>query len=261
MCSLIILYRPGHDWPVLIAANRDERLSRPWRPPARHWRDRPDVVAGMDINGGGTWQGINDHGVTAAILNRVGTLGPAAGKRSRGELVLDALDHADARDAAGALADINPEAYRAFNLLVADNRDAYWLRHDGVRLSLQRVPAGLSMLTARELNDERSARIRHYLPLWRQAAVPAPNEGDWHAWTALLASQDTASGDPRDAMTIVTDADYGTVSSSLMALPSQGVPLWHFAAGRPDPDPASFAPIDLVPPRAHRAGPPDAAPD
>ena len=36
MCTLVILRRPGHDWPVVIAANRDEMIDRPWRGPGRH---------------------------------------------------------------------------------------------------------------------------------------------------------------------------------------------------------------------------------
>src|SRR5690625_4299835 len=100
---------------------------RAWLAPGRHWPDRPDILAGQDLLSGGSWLGINDHGVAAAILNRYGSLGPAADKRSRGELVLEALDHADARDAALALAEIEPRAYRSFNAVVADNRDAYWL--------------------------------------------------------------------------------------------------------------------------------------
>ncbi len=131
MCTVVLLRRPQAPWPLLLAANRDELQSRPWRPPARHWPDRPDVVAGLDVQAGGSWLGVNDDGVVAAVLNRVGSLGPAAGKRSRGELVLEALDHADAAAAAQALVDLDPEAYRPFNLLIADARDAFWLRHAG----------------------------------------------------------------------------------------------------------------------------------
>ena len=120
MCTVVLLRRPGSRWPLLLAANRDELKSRPWRPPGRHWPDRPDVVAGLDELAGGSWLGINDYGVVAAVLNRVGTLGPATGKRTRGELVLEALDHADAAAAAAALADLDPAAYRPFNLIVAD---------------------------------------------------------------------------------------------------------------------------------------------
>src|SRR3546814_8067474 len=65
--------------------------------------------------------------VVAAILNRRGSLGPAPGKRSRGELVLEALDHADALTAAEALAELDPRAYRRFHLALADNSHAYSL--------------------------------------------------------------------------------------------------------------------------------------
>ena len=48
MCSVIFLRRPDDAWPLILAANRDEMLSRPWKAPARHWPDRPEIVAGLD---------------------------------------------------------------------------------------------------------------------------------------------------------------------------------------------------------------------
>ena len=144
MCTLVLLRRPEARWPLIIAANRDELSTRPWQGPARHWPDRPDVVAGKDMTAGGSWFGVNDDGVVAAILNRPGTLGPAEGKRSRGELVLEALDHAEAKVAAEALSDLNPESYRPFNLVIADRYDAFWLRHAGSNASLRiKTPAGV----------------------------------------------------------------------------------------------------------------------
>ncbi len=226
-----------------MAANRDEMLDRPWRPPGRHWPDRAHVVAGLDELGGGSWFGVNDDGVAAAIMNRVHTLGPAVGKRSRGELVLEALDHADAATAAEALSHLNPGAYRAFNLVVADSGGAYWLRHTETanpgHIEVVKLPAGVSMLTAHDLNDESSARIRRYLPLARAAAVPDPERGEWSAWERLLASREAdASGAREGAMNVVTDFGFGTVSSLLLALPARerfGVkPRLRFAAGRPD---------------------------
>src|SRR5262245_2863363 len=131
MCSVVILFRPGHDWPVIVGANRDEMAARPWTAPARHWSDRSHVVAGLDKLAGGSWLGINDQGVLAAVMNRMNSLGPAPGRRSRGELVLEALDHADATEAVKALQDLDPAAYRAFNMVVADSANAYWLRNLG----------------------------------------------------------------------------------------------------------------------------------
>src|SRR5215469_14963312 len=72
MCSVVIMLRPGHDWPVLLAANRDEMKDRPWLPPGRHWPERPWVVACLDCKAGGSWLGLNDHGLVAGVMNRAG---------------------------------------------------------------------------------------------------------------------------------------------------------------------------------------------
>ncbi|MGD8206848.1 MAG: NRDE family protein [Thiohalocapsa sp.] len=249
----MILRRPGHDWPVLLAANRDELRARPSRPPGRHWPDWPEVVGGLDCDGGGSWLAVNDHGVLAAVLNREGTLGPEVGKRSRGELVLQALDHAEAGAAAGALADLNPDAYRPFNLLIADPRATYWLRHGGDgAIRVHPVPPGLHMLTAAELDDPGQPRIARFLPEFRAAAEPSPALGDWGDWVALLGQRSSSSGDDREAaMNLdgirVNGRELGTVASSLIALPAYPAPdrrpIFLHADGPPDR--AVLRPVDL----------------
>jgi uncharacterized protein with NRDE domain len=245
MCTLVILRRPGHDWPLLLAANRDEMIDRPWQPPGRHWPERPDVVAGLDELAGGSWLGLNDFGVVAGILNRHGTLGPAPGQRSRGELVLEALDHADARHAAEALTHLDPRAYRPFNMIVADNRDAFWLKHADPTGSLpveaHPLAPGLSMIAAGDLDDD-TPRLKHYHPLFAAAPVPDPGRGDWAAWEALLLDEHPGSPDgPQGAMRFVTERGFATVSSSLIALPAVGrpepKPVFRFAAHQPRPTP------------------------
>ena len=252
MCTFVILRRPEHNWPVLICANRDELLNRPWQLPGRHWQDRLDVVAGRDQVAGGTWLGINDYGVVAAILNRRGSLGPKEGYRSRGELPLEALDHAESATAAEALANINPASYRPFNMVVADSREAFWIRlaetHWGINVEVKPLPTGLSMITASDRNDKNSSRIRTYLPQFELASEPDPKLGDWSGWTSLMSSQIYDSdGGVEGAMFIVSESGFGTVCSSLVALPSQknqGVrPIFLFATGRPNQ--TKFMPVDL----------------
>lgn len=238
MCTLVLLRRPDHRWPILIAANRDEMAGRPWKAPARHWPDRPEVVAGLDELAQGSWLGMNDHGVVAAILNRVGTLGPAPGKRSRGELVLDALDHADAAEAAKAFTDLNGRAWRPFNLIVADNRDAFWLKSEGHGpIQVTAITAGLHMISAMDLNDGASPRIATYHPRFTAATVPDPDANDWHDWQALMADGDSGSDtEETAAMCFLRPSGFGTVSSSLIALPEMGSeqpPRWWFAPGAP----------------------------
>lgn len=229
---------------------------RPWQPPARHWPDRREVVAGRDELAGGTWLGVNDFGLVAMVLNRRGTLGPQAGRRSRGELPLEALDHADARTAADALAALDPAAYRPFNLVIADRDNAFWLCSrseagaDGRPLPVEvhPLPPGISMITASDRNDLTSPRIHAYLGRFERAAPPDPDRDDWAAWTTLLGSRtyDVDAG-PAGAMTIVTDTGFGTVCSSVLAI---GVrddgtvdAKWLFAAGRPDETP--FTPVEF----------------
>ena len=179
--------------------------------------------------------------------------GPKEGFRSRGELPLEALDHADAETAADALADINPEGYRPFNMVVADNREAFWIKlaetHWGVHAQVAPIPEGFSMVTASDRNDTSSARIRTYLPQFERASVPDPESADWLGWTTLLTSKiyDSLEG-PEGAMLIATDGGFGTVSSSLIALPAdenqEVMPRYLFAAGRPDQ--VSYVPVSLA---------------
>src|SRR5579864_1894868 len=216
MCTLVMLRRPDHPWPVVIGANRDEMIDRPARPPGRHWPDRPEVVAGIDELAGGTWLGLNDWGVAAAVLNRHGSLGPAAGLRSRGELVLEALDHADAVDAATALSHLDPAAYRTFNLIVADNRDAFWLRHAGTgEIGVQPIKPGVSLIAAGDIDDFSTRRLAFALIPFTGADVP-DEAGAWTAWEALLSDERPPAGAPPDAaLRFRTERGYGTVSSAL----------------------------------------------
>ena len=247
MCTIVILRRPDAEWPVLIAANRDEMRDRPWAIPGRHWPDRPDIVAGQDLLAGGSWLGLNDTGVVASILNRHGTLGPAAGKRSRGELVLDALDYPDANETARAFAGLDPAAYRPFNMLLADDRDAFWLKSTGTgRIAVEPLPAGLSMITADDRNDLAAPRIAFNLPRFEAAAIPDPESGDWRGWEKLLVSREGPA--PAAFMRVDLPSGFGTSSHSLIGLPSTRhahalKPVWRFAAASADSP--SFEPVKL----------------
>ncbi|MEA3277205.1 MAG: NRDE family protein [Pseudomonadota bacterium] len=175
---------------------------------------------------GGSWLGLSDEGVVATVMNRHGTLGPQAGRRSRGELVLKALAYSGATEAATALTELEPALYRSFNLVVADRNEAFWLCHRGDekqgKIEVRALLTGISMLTDRDCNDPRSPRIRIWLPRFRSAPPPNPEADDsWSAWIALLASQAIDSkSDPESAINVVTQRGFGTVSSSLIALPT-----------------------------------------
>jgi len=239
MCTVVLLIRPGHLWPLILAANRDERLDRSWDPPAAHWPEQPGVIAGRDRTGGGTWMGVNSHGVVATALNRRGTLGPAAGKRSRGELPLLALAHRSADAAAASVAALDASAWRSFNLVLADRDGAVFVRGLGHgHPEAQRLAPGLHMVTAHDPDDPQSPRVAGHMARFRSARPPEPP--NWLDWQAILADR---SGRPGAQMNVVPRGGFGTACSSLLALPREGPPAWLFAAGPPDETP--FQPVAL----------------
>ncbi len=235
MCTVVLLHRPGHPWPLLLAANRDERVDRPWLPPAPHWPELPDVVGGLDRLAGGSWLAAHARGLVAAVLNRAGSLGLAPGKRSRGELVLRALRHRCAEEAASALLRLDPAAYRPFNLVLADRTRAFWLRHAGAGpITCAPLPEGLSMFTAGERDDPRCPRIRRHRSAFAAHPPEAPASGDWRAWAERLGSHRGAEEDPMAAMCVHGPGGFGTVCAAIIALPAgEGRPLWWQANGPP----------------------------
>ena len=229
MCTVVLLIRPGHAWPLVLAANRDEMLERPWDPPGAHWPDRPGVIAGRDHSAGGTWMGVNRDGVVAAVLNRPGSLGPAAGKRSRGELPLLALAHRSATEAATAISEMDVTAWRSFNLVIADRVAAFFVRGLG-HGSPDRVPLtpGLHMITAHDPDDPASPRVARYLDRFLSAEPPSP--AGWREWQNILADR---TGRPGEQINVEPRGGFGTVCSSLLALPRDAGTVWLFASGPP----------------------------
>jgi hypothetical protein len=226
VCTVVVLIRPSH---VLLAANRDERLDRAWDPPAAYWPDHPGVVAGRDRDAGGTWMGMNRHGVVAAVLNRPGTLGPATGKRSRGELPLIALDHPTAAQAAETIAERDASAWRGFNMVLADHTGAFFLRGLGRgHPQSQPLPFGVSMVTAYDPNDPDSPRTVRHLPRF-QAHEPT-GVTDWDAWRAILSDQNGAAS---EQINVAPRGGFGTVCASFISLPAANRPIWLFAPGPP----------------------------
>ncbi len=235
MCTVILALGQSAEWPLLLAANRDEMLARAWLPPGRHWAAQPDVVAGRDVLGGGTWLGLNDAGVVAAVLNRAGSLGPAEGKRSRGELALLALAHGSAAAAAARLAGLDGGAWRSFNLVVADRAGAVFLRGTGGgAVTAEALSPGIHMVTAHDPDDAASPRVARHLPRFRAAPLPAPP--DWSGWTALLAD---AGGPAGAALCVPAAGGFGTVTSSLVGLGARAV----FLTTAGPPGQAAFRPV------------------
>lgn len=115
MCVIFLAIEQHADRPLILLANRDEFYERPTRSAAA-WEDHPNVYAGRDLVGGGTWLGVNDTGRFAAVTNYRDPLA-TVGTLSRGKLVSEFLtsevDPMAYLDAIGKLAG----EYSGFNLI------------------------------------------------------------------------------------------------------------------------------------------------
>ena len=100
------------------------------------------------------------------------------------------------------------------------------------------------MLTAHDPDDLDNPRVARHLPRFAAALPPDPATG-WQAWQTLLADQ---RGEAVEQLNVVPHGGFGTVCSSLLALPASGPPIWLFAAGRPHEAP--FLPVPLAVPLA-----------
>lgn len=118
MCLIAWNWQPNSETPLLLLANRDEFYIRPTR--ALHWWDGDKVLAGKDLQAGGTWLGVGRNGHLAALTNyRLPTNEPGT-KPSRGALVTDFLQgNWNAPDYLEALK-VRSEDYNPFNLIVFD---------------------------------------------------------------------------------------------------------------------------------------------
>jgi len=145
VCTLTLAWRTFGDAPVAVAATRDEAVNRRSEPPAARGADGGRYVAPRDTAAGGTWIGVSESGVVAAVANRW-LEADREGDRSRGLLVADCLTAASAEDAVRAIErELDARAYDGFNLVLADGRAAFLLSYNG-RLAVTPLGPGVHVV-------------------------------------------------------------------------------------------------------------------
>ena len=130
MCLIVFAWQVIPGMPLIAAANRDEFYERP-AAPADWWDDAPQVYAGRDLQGMGTWQGITRNGKFCAITNIRAPAERREDAPSRGALVADYLSgNASASEYVARLADA-ADPYNGYNLLVGDCHTMIWYSNRG----------------------------------------------------------------------------------------------------------------------------------
>jgi uncharacterized protein with NRDE domain len=251
MCTLAIYFKAFADYPVIVAANRDEYLARPALPPTT-LTDTPHIVGGKDLRASGTWLAINEHGMVAGLLNRRnGTVENDATLRSRGLLCLDALRCRNVAEAAQFVAGQSGCDYNPFNLLIASRDEAFVAYNRWGQIEVVRLTPGIHLLTNLDVDDFECPRIsrsrKHFEGLGLRpdfARDPVARREELHRLLADHSTQlDPRSGRPNSLCLHL--GDYGTRSSSMIFMARQLEEVKHFFAAGP-PCTSSYEPA-MVP--------------
>ena len=239
MCLVVLAFGVSEEMPVVLAANRDEFHARPTRA-AHWWPDAGGILAGRDLEAGGTWLGVHRSGRFATVTNyRDADTTPAGSYTSRGRLVTDFL--AGDRGPMDYLRSIDVDAFAGFNLLVGDNHRVGYLSNRGG--GLRELPPGVYGLSNATLDTpwEKVERSKSRLTglIGSQQVDDASLLdllGDGERGPASEVRDERLPFDVAHAITapFIITPGYGTRCSTVVRAESSG--RWHFLERRFGPE-------------------------
>jgi uncharacterized protein with NRDE domain len=234
MCLIVFAWQVLPTMPLLAAGNRDEFYDRP-AAAAGWWADHPDIYAGRDLRGGGTWMGVTRDGRFAAITNIRAPSEMRADAPTRGRLVSDylastmsPLEYTDSIAARTA-------EYNGFNLLVGNQKELVWFsnRGDGDERNGKLMAPGIYGLSNSLLDCAWPKVVRTKAQFASLLCQGAPED----AYFEML-SDTTCASDcrlPKTGVSLererllsavcIESPDYGTRVSTLVRLQNEGPPV------------------------------------
>jgi uncharacterized protein with NRDE domain len=247
MCLLIAAFQVVPDTPLLIAANRDERLDRPAVAMTVLREAAPRILGGRDELAGGTWLAVNEHGLIAGLTNQPSPDGRDPSKRSRGGLPLAFAGYQSAERAVPEVsARLDPTQYNPCWMLIGDRDSLFSVGLAGAgRPYVQRLGPGLHVLENAPMHPE-SPKAAYVRRLVADASARPASAGRMLATLEhILRSHQPAVSEPRvdangrtwpaaiSAPCVHTEG-YGTRSAMTVVVPAADEPpLVRVADGRP----------------------------
>jgi uncharacterized protein with NRDE domain len=250
LCLIVFAWRVIPGMPVIACANRDEYYDRP-ATPAGPWPENPDIIAGRDLQGGGSWMGVTRSGPNGpkfAALTNIRAPGNRSDAPTRGALVADFLQ--GDFDAAGYLDRIAQRAgdYNGFNLILGDREGLYWFsnRACGDPRNGQALEPGIYGVSNGLLDAAWPKVLRTKATFASLLLQGAPEE----AYFEMLADTTRApdlrlpdTGVPIEmerqlSAVCIEIPGYGTRTSTVVKLYGDGEPELHERVLQPCPDPA-----------------------
>ena len=232
MCLILFAYHYHPEYPLIVAANRDEFYSRPTQA-AHWWPETPQILAGKDLEAGGTWMGVNLKGRFAAITNIREPQVKTAASNSRGLIPQRFLSGTDSLDRFSAKLAVTRSKYNGYNLLFGDHEQIYYFSNRGKMQNLQPGLYGLSnaqldtawpkiTLGKRHLQEkmkQNKLTTDELMPVLSSDKIAAdeqlPDTGVNLEWERLLSS------------IRIRGNDYGTRSSTILLIDKQRQVRYH----------------------------------
>jgi uncharacterized protein with NRDE domain len=231
MCLIAFAWNVHPRWRLLLVGNRDEFHERPTAPLAR-WADHPGIVAGRDLQAGGTWLGVADGGRVCAVTNVRDPRDSQEGL-SRGLLPVQYLIDGSASGHAEALRERAAD-YRPFNLLTFDGQSAYYI---GNRPSarVEAIVPGVHGLSNADFNAPwpKTRAASDKLARW----IDGADDGDFESLFEILAHESTWPDDVLPdtgvgidlerqlSATFIRGERYGTRASTIVAVDHEGATI------------------------------------
>jgi uncharacterized protein with NRDE domain len=249
VCTIVVIHKLHPELPLVIGANRDEMYARASTSP-HVLVDRPRIVGGQDVERGGTWLGVSETGLVVAITNQRTYFPADRSLASRGEVVLEALRHGSVDEVDAFVRRLDPAAYNPFNLLYGDIRAMHvaYVRHAPPSIEIESLEPGLHVLTNDRIGSpefpkaERAAElVRPFVRApWPELRSALERTLADHALPDISRVTRPPPDSPMDLdfavrlQAICTHTpQYGTHSSTILALGPNGVEHYLFAAGAP----------------------------
>jgi uncharacterized protein with NRDE domain len=256
VCLLVVAFGLDPEAPLVVGANRDERLSRPATAMTILQASGPRILGGRDEEAGGTWLAVNEHGLVAGLTNQPVPDGRDPSKRSRGELPLVLARHRSAESAVEAfVSEVRPSDYNPAWILVGDRTSLHYVAiSNGERPRARALDPGIHILENSSLGSP-SPKVDHVLRLL--GPVPDGGGADLSEDLRRVLADHSVPGEPgpgepgrgepgrgepgtggRPAQTLaacVHTENYGTRSATLVRVPADatGPPEVAYADGPP----------------------------